>query len=171
MKESLAIPVVCIVVERFSEHGQPQILIQRRTKKKAQGGYPAIWELPQGRIRTGETILDAARRELKEETNLELTGINHLHASEFEHILSSSVNSFKPLLCTFDIEHNFIGLGMVVSAMGTPQDTEEASEHRWVNQREAEDLLYKQEIVPLDSHIIREYFRIGGNEYLIRDLN
>ncbi|MCC7140720.1 MAG: NUDIX domain-containing protein [Candidatus Eisenbacteria bacterium] len=49
--------------------GAGRLLLQRRRKDDR---YLGFWELPGGRVRAGETLLAAARRELLEETGLEL---------------------------------------------------------------------------------------------------
>jgi ADP-ribose pyrophosphatase YjhB (NUDIX family) len=64
---------VCLVVH----DGQGRTLMQQRLKQP----YYGYWGRPTGKIRWGETIMQAAARELKEETNLEATfvmrGIYH----------------------------------------------------------------------------------------------
>lgn len=64
---------VCLVVH----DGQGRTLMQQRLKQP----YYGYWGRPTGKIRWGETIMQAAARELKEETNLEaaltLGGIYH----------------------------------------------------------------------------------------------
>ena len=64
---------VCLVIH----DGQGRTLIQQRLKQP----YYGWWGRPTGKIRWGETIMQAAARELKEETNLTATltfgGIYH----------------------------------------------------------------------------------------------
>lgn len=56
---------VCLVIH----DGQGRTLMQQRLKQP----YFGYWGRPTGKIRWGETIMQAAARELKEETNLEAT--------------------------------------------------------------------------------------------------
>ncbi|HZV21264.1 MAG TPA: NUDIX domain-containing protein [Hyphomicrobiales bacterium] len=49
-----------------------EVLLVRRGKK---GAYQGLWSLPGGAIELGETAMEAARRELKEETGLEASGL------------------------------------------------------------------------------------------------
>lgn len=56
---------VCLVVR----DGMGHTLMQQRLKQP----YYGYWGRPTGKIRWGETIIEAAARELKEETNLEAT--------------------------------------------------------------------------------------------------
>lgn len=64
---------VCLVLH----DGEGRTLMQQRLKQP----YYGYWGRPTGKIRWGETIMQAAARELKEETNLEATftmrGIYH----------------------------------------------------------------------------------------------
>jgi ADP-ribose pyrophosphatase YjhB (NUDIX family) len=74
---------VILALERMSE-GRQQYLFQQRLKQP----YYGFWGLPTGKIRWGETILETASRELKEETNLEaerrIVGVYHEHVSQQE---------------------------------------------------------------------------------------
>jgi ADP-ribose pyrophosphatase len=55
--------VVILAVEESG--GEPRVLLARQYRHAA-GGY--LWELPAGRLDSGETALEGARRELEEET-------------------------------------------------------------------------------------------------------
>ena len=67
---------VLLVVER-ERHGTKEYLLQERRKHP----YFGYWGAPTGKVRWGESILEAASRELKEETGLTAVftyrGINH----------------------------------------------------------------------------------------------
>jgi ADP-ribose pyrophosphatase YjhB (NUDIX family)/biotin operon repressor len=57
---------VAITLERKNEQGEREFLFQQRKKNP----YFDFWGRPGGKVRWGESILEAARRELKEETGL-----------------------------------------------------------------------------------------------------
>jgi ADP-ribose pyrophosphatase YjhB (NUDIX family) len=57
---------VILVIERESERGK-EYLVQERLKHP----YYGFWGFPSGKIRWGESILDTATREMREETGLE----------------------------------------------------------------------------------------------------
>ena len=61
-------PKVAVLLGVMAEiNGEPQVLFQQRRKNP----YYGYWGFPTGKVRFGETIIEAAARELKEETSLE----------------------------------------------------------------------------------------------------
>jgi ADP-ribose pyrophosphatase YjhB (NUDIX family) len=74
---------VILAVER-TVNGQKQFLLQERLKNP----YFGFWGFPSGKIRWGETIVQAAERELMEETGLEadfgIVGVYHEHTRQQE---------------------------------------------------------------------------------------
>ena len=67
MAEASVIQVVAAVVERNGRY-----LLGRRPAHKRHGG---LWEFPGGKMRDGESLFDAAHRELQEELALSATGV------------------------------------------------------------------------------------------------
>lgn len=61
------IPVVAAVVEEAG-----RFLVARRPEGKRHGG---LWEFPGGKVRETEGVLEAVRRELKEELGLDVEGL------------------------------------------------------------------------------------------------
>ena len=62
-----AIRIVEVVVFRFM-HDHPEVLVLRRSDDDTV--YPGVWQVVTGTITEGESALDAARREVEEETAL-----------------------------------------------------------------------------------------------------
>lgn len=67
---SRPIPVVATVIRRGAA-----CLVCKRPAHKRHGN---LWEFPGGKIKTGESLEDAARRELKEELGVDLTSVRDL---------------------------------------------------------------------------------------------
>ncbi|MCU0651025.1 MAG: NUDIX hydrolase [Candidatus Omnitrophica bacterium] len=61
-----------LTVDAIIEHRGGIVLIKRSNP-------PFGWAIPGGFVDYGESLEDAARREVKEETNLEISGLKQLH--------------------------------------------------------------------------------------------
>jgi 8-oxo-dGTP pyrophosphatase MutT (NUDIX family) len=111
------------VVFRRSDRGI-RLLILRAYKN---------WDFPKGRIEPGETELDAARREVVEETGL--ANLDYPFGEEFKETLPYAGNKVaRYYLAETETEK----IELPVSAeLGRP----EHHEYRWVSFEEAEDLL------------------------------
>ncbi|MDY0190595.1 MAG: NUDIX hydrolase [Desulfuromonas sp.] len=155
MTEVFALPVVSIIATH-SEH-QDKILLQRRIKKTPQKRFYGLWELPQGKIRSGESIFSAARRELHEETGLQALALAPQHRCTTTDN-SDNLEVFHPLNCVFDLSCQCIGLAVIVTTAGTPADSSEAADHRWLTQQQITELIAKEQIFPLNIPMIKQYF-------------
>jgi 8-oxo-dGTP pyrophosphatase MutT (NUDIX family) len=111
------------VVFRRSEHGI-RLLVLRAYKN---------WDFPKGTVEPGESELDAARREVEEETGL--AGLEYPFGEEFKETLPYSGNKVaRYYLAETDAQK----IELPVSPeLGRP----EHHEYRWVSLDEAEDLL------------------------------
>ena len=70
--------VVAAVI--FDKKGR--ILVSQRTLNAKL--YPGKWQVPGGKVESGENYLEALKREVKEETDLEIVSINNLLIRWFE---------------------------------------------------------------------------------------
>ena len=73
------------VVEIFTINSKGELLVTRRAPEKKL--YPNMWEITGGAVVAGEDSLDAARRELREETGIEVAN------GELDLILTHKSNS------------------------------------------------------------------------------
>lgn len=77
-------PKISVILVIWKDESKKELLLQERLKNP----YFGFWGYPTGKISWGETILQTAQRELKEETNLDgaftYHGIYHEHAKEAE---------------------------------------------------------------------------------------
>ena len=69
-----------IIVSAIIENGKGEILIGKKHPNK--GVYLDAWHIPGGGIEEGERIEEGLKREIKEETNLEITDIQPIHFSD-----------------------------------------------------------------------------------------
>lgn len=156
-------PVVCLIVEEIEINGNIKILLQKRDKDVK---YSGLWELPQGKIQIHEDFLSASRRELKEETTLDLILIDSIHALTNEYILDSKISLIEPLILSLDLSLGFIGIGIVIKSCGIPQNTLEASSHSYLSKDDIDNLITNNKVFPLDVPIIHKYFNGKRSKYL-----
>jgi dATP pyrophosphohydrolase len=117
---------VCRIVEiaifKFADDKPKYLLLHRAKDEKI---HPGIWQLVTGTVEKNEKAVEAALRELKEET-----GLNFTHFW-----VVSYVNSF------YDPEHDEVNFLPVFAAQVEdgiePRLSAEHSEHRWFSYEEA----------------------------------
>jgi 8-oxo-dGTP diphosphatase len=118
------VPVVAAVVERGG-----RFLVCRRPDEKRHGG---LWEFPGGKLRPGEDLLAAARRELGEELDLAVSRLG------------------RELFRARDPGSRFLVLFVEVEAAGVPRRLEH-SELGWFSP----DDLTRLELAPTDALFVR----------------
>jgi len=161
MREILVRPVVCVLVMMTDADGCNRILVQKRTKKQLPVDYYGYWELPQGKVRSGETIFQAAIRETKEETGLLGVELHHTHHIEEKTILGSRLEIFEPTICVIDLDHNYLGVGVILRTIGEIRETSEASDHRWIDEQNALELIDRKVVFPLNIPMLLRFFALS----------
>jgi 8-oxo-dGTP pyrophosphatase MutT (NUDIX family) len=155
-EEILARPVVSVIA--LDEAGTPErVLLQRRTKGNPDGRFYGLWELPQGKMRAGESLFECAARELFEEAGLEVLNLHPMHAGS-GHAYAAQMESFQPLTCVLDLECHCMCMAVVVRTRGVPVDTPEASEHCWVDAESVAELIRQRKVFHLNVPMLEAYF-------------
>ena len=154
MTETLAHPVVSIIVEHPKVRGN--ILLQLRTKAEAPG-LENLHELPQGRLRTDESITECAIRELREETGLE--GFRVRADLRLCEVRSEQLTSLTAIVVGETGQHAYLAVCLVGTAEGTPRASHESSEPRWFSQPEVLELIARDQVYPLNVPMILAYYR------------
>ncbi|MEU4408651.1 NUDIX hydrolase [Streptosporangium sp. NPDC023963] len=159
-------PVVSIIPVR-NIGTDIQILLQRRSKESDDTPYDGYLELPQGKVKAGENLTDAAQRELQEESGLRIerfiVGAEHSVVTDEA---ASDLFSFNPLICVFDREQNHLGIAVVVTVRGEASATSEAVGHEWHSIKELPFILANEPVFPLNRAMIAEFMKIADSLFL-----
>ena len=137
---SLPVPTLGVSGIVFNKH--KQILLIRRNQPPAMG----MWSIPGGKLEAGESLTEACRREIKEETGLD-TDIKHIVA-----VVERRVEGFHYVIIDYlallaDEEH------------GQPVAKSDVSEARWVS---LEDLDAYDLVDGIAEIILRTYIMYSG---------
>ena len=123
-----------------------KFLVQKRTKSRKR--FPNMWSLTAGAVDTGETSVEGAIREAKEEI-----GIN-IEKEEFELILS------------IKRKHNFLDIWLVrkdIDLKDIVMQEEEVQEVKWVTKDELEEMIKNDEVAGTVTKYYKMFFTILGN--------
>lgn len=155
MSESFAHPVVSIIVEHGTLAGH--VLLQRRTKAEP-APLDELFELPQGRLRLGESLSGCAERELMEETGL--GNFRFLRNAVQSKILSETLETLQAVAVIETGQHSYLGICVIGSAEGLPRSSSESSDPRWYSKAQVLDLIASHRIFPLNVPMLLSYYAI-----------
>ncbi len=100
-----------------------KLLVVKRTPERV--FWPNLWEVPGGKVESGETDEDAIGREFLEETGINVIRIRHYHQFEYSYAGKEAV------------EHDFI---VFADNYKVTIDPKEHTEFRWVSREELKSL-------------------------------
>ena len=111
------------------ENSQSELLVLKRSDRDTKF-YPGYWNFPGGSVRRYEELLDAVKRETKEETNLEIEPDNEYFAVYYypdgkEENAKAAVYAFKAKI---------VG--------GAIQLDKDHSEYKWISKNDWQELSY-----------------------------
>jgi 8-oxo-dGTP pyrophosphatase MutT (NUDIX family) len=164
------IPFVAGIIEKNID-GKKYILLQTRWKFNVSPKYSGLYELPGGAIEAGENVYDALKREVKEETNLDVKRIINLKVTDdVSNIEGDSAFGFSPFCCTQMTKPiYFMGIFFVCEAEeGTLiAGKEEAKDPKWVSVEELAMMLKKERKKFFTPHLpaIEMYIQTQAGNY------
>lgn len=123
MDEIFAVPCVGALIHRIV-NGEPCVLLQER-RKPGIGVEDGLLELPAGKLRAYESVFDALRREVQEETGLILTHIFGESGTHRRGVLGYDVQTFMPYCVTQNLS---AGYSIVLSTFLCEADGDPAAQ-------------------------------------------
>lgn len=141
--ESLYVPFVGAIIAR-EINGNKQVLIQIR-QKKTDTEYSGAIEIPGGKMRAFEDVYDGVRREVKEETGLDITFIGGEDDRKDYPNRGHTSSLIEPFCVTQMSQGPFIGLIFLCQARGEPvQETNETKQVRWMKLDELKQIVNEE---------------------------
>ncbi len=120
------------------------VLLVRRGKPPAED----LWAIPGGRVEIGETLQEAAEREILEETGVAIRALEPVYT--FDVIDRDAEGRARFHYVIVDLTADYIS--------GTPRAGDDASAARWVSSQE----MASMKVSPKTRQLLKEQFNFGG---------
>lgn len=167
--EIFAKPAVGAIIEK-DINGVKHILIQKRQKNNSENG---MLEIPAGKIRDFESIFQALRREVQEETGLKITNIVGEDCQNIKTGLYSTID-FAPFCVTQNLSggYSLILFTFICSGEGELYEkSDESSDIKWIAVDEIKILLDKHpdRFFPMHVNALKKYFEkleLNSNKFI-----
>ena len=158
------IPVVSAILLK-RDGGELRIFLQTRWKPTTSPTYSGMIEIPAGSVESYENVYDALKREVREETNLDVVRvIDDYHGDVVKPSERDKAFVFKPFICQQVLQTNdglpWIGFVFLCEVEGEVRiNTDEAKEPKWVSVSELKAMIANkpESIFPLQLPAL-EYF-------------
>ena len=163
MKEIFAKPAVSAIIEKI-ENGEKYILVQKR-QKEDDNNTNGMLEVVGGKIREYENIFDALKREVFEETGLNVTHIYEEEDCIREQVGSVNTIGFNPFYVTQNLNeiYSLIMMTFICLAEGEPvSKTNESIDIHWAKLDEIEKIIENspEKIFPMDILPLKKYIKL-----------
>lgn len=160
MEEKFAIPCVGAIIEKIEE-SETYVLIQKRKKQNEVIEF-GLWEIPAGKIREYENIYMALRREVKEETNLDIVDILDENKNITDSSMGYTINSVNPFSVIQNTSggYSIIVLVFLCHAKGTIiSNSNENGEVQWKRVKDVQKELneFPEHFYPMHLLTLRKY--------------
>ena len=137
-----AIPAATVILLR--DDPDPRVLMLHKTSKIAFGG---MWVFPGGRVELGETLQEAARREIKEETGITIRAKEPVFT--FEVIDRDAAGAVRFHYVIVDLAACYVS--------GEPDAGDDAIDTKWISAEELHGLA----VSPTTLKVLKQLFNFG----------
>jgi 8-oxo-dGTP pyrophosphatase MutT (NUDIX family) len=139
------VPNVSAIIER-RQGTRTQVLVQVRWKPAKDPVYSGTFEIPAGGINLYENVYDALKREVFEETGLQVTGFRPDIKTRIHSQNGDDVFAFVPFCCQQQVTgHARVGFVFVCTVEGTTTPApDEVGEITWLDTAELRRLVEKE---------------------------
>ena len=124
--------IIVLMVTALIESKGKYLVLKRSNKNLTNKGN---WQFPEGKVKFGEDLLKALKREVEEETNLVVTDANLIGIHS--HTLKEAHGAFRLFRSIFKCK-----------VIGKIKLSDEHSEYKWVNKKELEKLNFVEGFNP-----------------------
>ena len=137
-QQSKPISVVSAILLK-QDGGELKVFLQTRWKPTTSPTYSGMIEVPAGAVESYENVYDALKREVKEETNLDVVRvINDYHGEVMMPTKQDRSFVFKPFICQQVLQTNdglpWIGFVFLCEVEGEVRiNQDEAKDPKWVS--------------------------------------
>jgi len=157
--------IISALLVRKNKNNVLELFLQTRWKPTISPTYSGMLEIPAGAIDSYENVYDSLKREIKEETNLEIVKIIDDYQGKIRSPRQNDSSFvFKPFICQQATETNnglpWIGFVFLCEVKGEViLNIDEAKDPRWVTESELRKIITEdfQNIFPLQLPVL-EYF-------------
>ena len=163
--EQFSIPGVGGIIEKDID-GIKHILVQARVKAETPHENGLI-EIPAGKIRAFECIFDTLRREIKEETGLEVVEIMGENTSAVYESDPYKVVNFIPFSCSQNLigDYPIMVFVFICKVRGELLSfSDESQDYRWVSLAEVKRMVEDapQSLYPMHVDTLKKYIGVCG---------
>lgn len=163
MKETFAIPAVGAIIRKYI--GEDEYILVQDRKKNNGDGMDGFLEIPAGKIREYENIFEALKREVWEETGLQITSIYGEEKSQFLDVEGKKTIVFSPYCVTQNLSgaYSIILSTFLCEAEGELLErTNETENIRWMKREELKEIVENkpESMFLMHVHALRKYLGI-----------
>jgi ADP-ribose pyrophosphatase/8-oxo-dGTP diphosphatase len=160
MTELFSKPAAGGIIEKIVD-GEVFVLLQERYK--GNDHEDGLLEIPAGKIREFENIYDCLRREIFEETGLEVTYIQGEEESVIVEHNGYKVLNYTPFSCSQNVEGDYPIMVQVFICRASGREVDESNESRnlrWVSLNDLRDMLTDEaSFYPMHVSTLKKYLK------------